>query len=88
MIYAASSLPYRGDPNNLMHAEESMVGSKVIGSYAIQNTYLDARTPNFVTVILGDYRAIDTFGEQLVIYTAGMITFLLLAASKRRENER
>lgn len=88
MIYAVSSLPYRGEPDNLMHAEESSIGTKVIGSYAIQNTYLDARTPNFVTVILGDYRAIDTFGEQLVIYTAGIITFLLLATSKRRKNER
>lgn len=88
MIFAASDLPYRGDPDNLMHAEESLAGSRVIGSYAIQNTYLDARTPNFVTVILGDYRSIDTFGEQLVIYTAGMITFLILVTSKRRNNER
>lgn len=85
MIFAASDLPYRGDPDNSMHAEESITGSKVIGSYAIQNAYLDTRTPNFVTVILGDYRSVDTFGEQLVIYTAGLITVLLLTTKRRKK---
>lgn len=84
MIYAASDLPYRGDPNNLMHADESITGTPVIGNYAIKNTYRDARTPNMVTVILGDYRSIDTFGEQVVIYTAGLITLLVLRRSRRR----
>lgn len=84
MIYAASDLPYRGDPDNLMHAEESITGTRVIGNYAIKNAYRDAHTPNMVTVILGDYRSIDTFGEQVVIFTAGLITLLVLRRSKRR----
>jgi multisubunit Na+/H+ antiporter MnhB subunit len=84
MIYAASDLPYRGDPDNLMHAEESITGTPVIGNYSIQNAYRDAHTPNMVTVILGDYRSIDTFGEQVVIFTAGLITLLVLRRSKRR----
>lgn len=87
MVFAVSDLPYRGNTDNLMHAQESITGTKVIGSYAIQNTYQDARTPNFVTVILGDYRAIDTFGEQLVIYTAGMIVFLLLVTNRRKDEK-
>lgn len=84
MIYAASDLPYRGDPDNRMHAEESIIGTPVIGNYSIQNAYRDAHTPNMVTVILGDYRSIDTFGEQVVIFTAGLITLLVLRRSKRR----
>lgn len=84
MIYAVSDLPYRGDPDNLMHAEESIIGTPVIGNYAIQNAYRDAHTPNMVTVILGDYRSVDTFGEQVVIFTAGLITLLVLRRSKRR----
>lgn len=84
MIYAASDLPYRGDPNNLMHAEESITGTTVVGNYFIKNAYRDARTPNMVTVILGDYRSIDTFGEQVVIYTAGLITLLVLRKTRRR----
>ncbi|MEX0944727.1 MAG: hydrogen gas-evolving membrane-bound hydrogenase subunit E [Balneolaceae bacterium] len=84
MIYAASDLPYRGDPDNRMHAEESITGTTVIGNYFIKNAYRDAHTPNMVTVILGDYRGIDTFGEQVVIFTAGMITLLVLRRSRRR----
>lgn len=84
LIYAASDLPFRGDPANRMHDERSMVNSPVAGNYYIQEAYHDAHTPNIVTVVLGDYRAIDTFGEQIVIYTAGIITLLVLRRSRRR----
>ena len=84
LIYAASDLPFRGDPDNLMHAEESITGTPVKGNYFIQNAYRDTRTPNMVTVVLGDYRSIDTFGEQVVIYTAGLITLLVLRKTRRR----
>lgn len=84
MIFAASDLPNRGDHDNLMFAEESITGTVVKGTYFIQNAYRDARTPNMVTVVLGDYRSIDTFGEQVVIYTAGLITLLVLRKGRRR----
>lgn len=84
LIYASNDLPYRGDPDNVMHNETSIVGSEVIGSYAIRESYKETNTPNMVTVILGDYRSIDTFGEQIVIYTAGLITLLVL---RRRRDE-
>lgn len=83
LIYAASDLPYRGDPDNLMHAEESITGTTVVGSYVIKEAYNDAKTPNIVTVILGDYRSIDTFGEQVVVFTAGLITVLILRNRRR-----
>jgi len=85
LIYASADLPYRGDPDNTMHSETSVTGSKVIGNYAVQESYKDTKTPNMVTVILGDYRSIDTFGEQIVIYTAGLITLLILR--RRREDK-
>lgn len=85
LIYAASDLPYRGEPDNLMHRESSITNTPVMGNYFIQNAYREAHTPNFVTVVLGDYRSIDTFGEQIVIYTAGIITLLLLRKTRRRE---
>ncbi len=84
LIYASLDLPYRGDPDNLMHAERSITDTPVIGNYSIQEAYNDAHTPNMVTVILGDYRSIDTFGEQIVIYTAGLITLLVLRRNRRR----
>ncbi|MDX1591646.1 MAG: hydrogen gas-evolving membrane-bound hydrogenase subunit E [Balneolaceae bacterium] len=83
MIFAASDLPFRGDPDNRMNAERSLNNTPVIGNYAIQNAYRDAHTPNIVTVILGDYRSVDTFGEQIVIYTAGLITLLVLRRTRR-----
>lgn len=61
-----------------MNQEESITGTEVPGNYYIQEAYNDAHTPNIVTVVLGDYRSIDTFGEQIVIFTAGIICFLLL----------
>lgn len=83
LIYAASDLPYRGDPDNLMHSEESITGTTVVGNYVIKEAYNDANTPNIVTVILGDYRSIDTFGEQVVVFTAGLITILILRNRRR-----
>lgn len=62
-----------------------MTGTEVPGNYYIREAYNDAHTPNIVTVVLGDYRSIDTLGEQIVIFTAGMITFLLLR--KRRDDD-
>lgn len=83
LIYAASDLPYRGDPDNLMHADESITGTTVVGNYVIKEAYKDAKTPNIVTVILGDYRSLDTFGEQVVVFTAGIITILVLRNRRR-----
>lgn len=88
MIYAVSDLPHRGDPDAQMNQKTSMINTPVPGHYYIEHAYHDAHTPNIVTVVLGDYRGVDTFGEQIVIFTAGMITMLLLRKSRRRGNEK
>lgn len=85
LLYAAMDLPQRGNPDNQMHQERSMTDTEVAGHYYIENAYEDAHTPNMVTVVLGDYRSMDTLGEQVVIFTAGMICFLLLR--NRRDEE-
>lgn len=85
LLYAAMDLPQRGNPDNQMHRERSMTDTQVAGHYYIENAYEDAHTPNMVTVVLGDYRSMDTLGEQVVIFTAGMICFLLLR--NRRDEE-
>lgn len=78
----------RGDADNQMNQEVSTTGTQVPGNYYIQNAYKDAKTPNIVTVILGDYRSIDTLGEQIVIFTAGLICILLLRNNRKEENDR
>lgn len=85
LLYAAMDLPQRGDPDNRMNQEQSITNTEVAGHYYIERAYEDAHTPNMVTVVLGDYRSMDTLGEQVVIFTAGMICFLLLR--RRRDEE-
>jgi multisubunit Na+/H+ antiporter MnhB subunit len=85
LIYAALGLPYRGDAEALVNKETSLIGSPVASSYYIKNAYKDTHTPNIVTTILGDYRSYDTLGEEVVIFAAGVICFLLLRREKKSE---
>lgn len=78
LLWATLSLPERGDPDAPAQREFNPVGGVVAGSYFIQNAYEDAATPNFVTVVLADYRSIDTLGEVIVVFTAGIACFLIL----------
>lgn len=83
LIYASLGLPYRGDSNALVNKETSLTGSPIASSYYIKNAYSDANTPNIVTSVLGDYRSFDTLGEEAVIFTAGIICYLLLRREKK-----
>lgn len=84
LIYASHGLPYRGDSTALVNREESLTGTPVASSYYIENAIKDANTDNMVTTVLGDYRSFDTLGEELVIFSAGMICYLLLRREKKR----
>jgi multicomponent Na+:H+ antiporter subunit B len=70
MLYASTDLPDRGDPN--APAQQHVSPAYIEGSIP------DSRTPNIVTAILADYRSHDTFGETLVIFTAGLACLLVL----------
>lgn len=87
LIYASLGLPYRGDADALVNQDKNLVGSPVASSYYIQNAYKDAHTPNIVTSILGDYRSFDTLGEEVVIFTAGIVCFLLLSRERKIEKK-
>lgn len=77
-MYAAVTLPQRGDPNAPSHRILSPAASRVASAYYIMNAERDAATPNIVTAILGDYRSYDTLGEVVVVLTAGLSCALLL----------
>ncbi len=85
LIYASTGLPSRGDLQAVVNQEKSPSGSMNAASYYISRSEEDTHTPNMVTAILADYRAYDTLGEETVIFTAGLICFLLLR--KRRRND-
>lgn len=84
LVFASVGLANRGDADAPMNRETSPAGSPGAAYYYIQHAKEDAHTDNMVTVILADYRGYDTLGEETVIYTAGLICFLLL---RRREEE-
>lgn len=88
LIYASLGLPYRGDSDALVNQDTSLTGTPVASSYYIKNAKRDAYTPNIVTSILGDYRSFDTLGEEVVIFTAGIICYLLLRREKKRETRK
>ncbi|MCP5102763.1 MAG: hypothetical protein GY950_05275 [bacterium] len=85
MIYGSVALPNRGDADAVMNKDTSAVGSPGSAAYYIRNAHKDDHTDNMVTVILADYRGFDTLGEETVIFTAGLICFLLLR--RRRESK-
>lgn len=85
LLYASTDLPNRGGAENRMNQEKSITGTDVPGYYYIKNAYKQTHTPNIVTVVLGDYRSTDTLGEEVVIFTAGIICFMLLRVQRDDE---
>lgn len=84
LIYASLGLPNRGDANAVLNNEYSLANTQNAPTYYIKNSYKDGHTPNIVSMILADYRGYDTLGEEVVIFTAGMVCYLLL---RRKRNE-
>lgn len=82
MAFATTSLPHRGDVDAPTNTDFSVSGSRVASNYYIRNALNDAKTPNIVTTVLGDYRGFDTLGEVIVVLAAGLCCSLILARRK------
>ncbi len=80
LVYAGLGLPAFGDPN--------APASTHVSDHYIEHAYHDAHTPNFVTVMIADYRSFDTLGESIVVFTAGLACFLLLRSERRRNRKK
>lgn len=78
MAWGMWGLPDRGDLNASMNEKTTITGSPTPAAHYIEKAYKEAKTPNIVTVVLGDYRSIDTLGEVVVVFTAGLILIVLL----------
>ncbi len=70
LLYGAGDLPAFGDPNS--------PASTHISPVYLENSVSQTRTPNVVTSVLMDYRALDTLVETIVIFTAGIACALIL----------
>lgn len=70
LIYGVADFPNMGDANAPVHQH-------VAPDY-IQLTQLKIDIPNVVTAVLASFRGFDTFGETVVIFSAGVAVILLL----------
>lgn len=81
LIYGTLDIPAFGDPNN-------PVQQHVAPRY-LQESGTEIGIPNVVTSVLASYRGYDTFGETVVVFTAGMGVLVLLGSGRllRRKRE-
>ena len=77
LIYGTLDMPYFG-------SAEAPIHQHVAPRY-INDSMKEIGVPNIVTSVLASYRAFDTFGEVMVIFTAGMGVLALLSVARRRE---
>ncbi len=76
LIWAVADLPEFGAADNPVQTH--------VAPYYVEQTYNDMGIPNMVAAVLASYRSIDTFGEVVVIFTAGLGVFALLAVRPTR----
>ncbi|MCJ7601986.1 MAG: Na(+)/H(+) antiporter subunit B [Desulfobulbaceae bacterium] len=79
LVYAAGDFPAWADPNS--------PASTYLSPYYIEKTIEDTSVPNIVTAVLADYRGFDTMFETTVIFSAGLVCFILLRIIGRKEPE-
>lgn len=70
MFYALGDMPAYGD----VHSP----ANSYVGMDYITRTAEEIHIPNVVTAVLASYRGYDTFGETVVVFTAGLGVLLLL----------
>jgi multicomponent Na+:H+ antiporter subunit B len=83
MLYAGSGLPDRGSVHAPHQRENGVYGRQTASSYYLRNSMWDAKTPNVVTAVLGDYRSFDTLGEVVVVLTAGLCCFMIMRKERQ-----
>lgn len=75
LIYGTLDMPYFGSAEAPIHQH--------IAPRYINDSMQEIGVPNIVTSVLASYRAFDTFGEVVVIFTAGMGVLALLSVVRR-----
>ena len=76
LIYGTLDMPYFGSADAPIHQH--------VAPRYINDSMQEVGVPNIVTSVLASYRAFDTFGEVVVIFTAGMGVLALLSVVRRR----
>jgi multicomponent Na+:H+ antiporter subunit B len=74
LVYGTLDAPLLGDPDAAVHQH--------VAPRYINEGPKEVGMPNMVTAVLASYRGYDTFGETLVIFTAGIAVLLLLGITE------
>jgi len=72
LLATIGQFPDIGDPDNLVWDNPGVT------QYYIENAYEDTGVRNAVTAVLAGYRGFDTFGEAIVVFSAGIGTLIVL----------
>lgn len=75
LLYGTLDMPAFGDPNAPAHQH-------VAPHYLYESPH-EVHIDNVVTAVLGSYRAFDTLGEVVVVFTAAVGVFLLLRGRRK-----
>jgi len=78
LIYGTLDMPYFGSADAPIHNH--------IAPRYINDAMQEVGIPNVVTSVLASYRAFDTFGEVVVVFTAGIGVLSLLSVVRRPED--
>lgn len=78
LIYGTLDMPYFGSADAPAHVH--------VAPHYINDSMQEIGVPNIVTSVLASYRGFDTFGEVVVIFTAGMGVLALLSMVRRPED--
>ena len=79
LIYGTLDMPYFGSPQAPIHLH--------VAPRYINDSMQEIGVPNIVTAVLASYRAFDTYGEVVVIFTAGVGVLALLSVARRPEED-
>jgi multicomponent Na+:H+ antiporter subunit B len=79
LVYASQDLPAFGSP-------DSPVQTHPLTEVYLQQSQEDVGIPNIVTAVLASYRGLDTLGELVVVFTAGLTVLSLLGSLARPQD--
>ena len=76
-IYVIEDMTSFGDSSTALHAH--------VSDYYLRNTFDLMEISNVVSAVLANFRAYDTLGETVVIFSAGFAVFAILRLGKEKK---
>lgn len=76
LVYGTLDMPEIGKADNPVHTH--------VAPRYLEKSGEEIDIPNVVTSVLSSYRGFDTFGEVVVVFTAGLGVWLLIGGTRRR----